>query len=133
MQIHNRKELKSNRKNLRSNLTPAEARLWKFLQNRQLDNRKFRRQHSIGNYIVDFYCSEEKLAIELDGSIHFNPVNEVYDLSRDKFIESLNIKVIRFSNEDVFKKINILLDEIRGHFSKITTPTPPRIGGDFES
>ena len=116
MQVHNRQELKENRRNLRANLTPAEIRLWKCLQNKQLDGRKFRRQHSVGNYIVDFYCPEERIAIELDGNVHFNPVNEQYDRQRDENIESLGIKVVRFSNSDVFERIDNVLNEIRGHF-----------------
>ena len=65
--IHNKIELKPYRKALRKDLTPAEAFLWKYLQNRKLEGRKFRRQHSVGNYIADFYCSSERLVIELDG------------------------------------------------------------------
>jgi len=116
MQTHNRQELKDNRKNLRSNLTPAEIRLWKCLQNKKLDGKKFRRQHSIGNYIVDFYCPEQRLVIELDGNIHFNPVNEQYDLERDKYIKSLGIEVLRFTNSEVFEKIEFVLNEIKGCF-----------------
>jgi len=116
MQIHNKQELRENRRNLRSNLTPAEIRLWKCLQNKQLDGRKFRRQHSIGNYIVDFYCPEEKIAIELDGDVHFNPVNEKYDIQRDDYIKSLGIKVIRFRNCEVFENIDNILNVIRGCF-----------------
>lgn len=117
MQTHNRQELKDNRRNLRSNLTPAEIRLWKCLQNKNLDGRKFRRQHSIGNYIVDFYCPEHRLVIELDGDVHFNPVNEQYDLIRDDYIKSLGIVVLRFKNGDVFEKIDNVLNEIRAHFN----------------
>ena len=112
MQTHNRHALKENRRNLRSNLTPAEIRLWKCLQNKQLDGLKFRRQHSIGSYIVDFYCPEERIAIELDGEVHFNSVNEQYDLQRDEYIKSLGIKVMRFKNSDVFEKIDNVLNEI---------------------
>ncbi|MBT8319810.1 MAG: DUF559 domain-containing protein, partial [Gramella sp.] len=70
--IHNKKYLERFRKKLRKSLTPAEATLWKHLQNRKLKGRKFRRQHSIVNYIIDFYCPEERLAIELDGQGHYN-------------------------------------------------------------
>lgn len=73
--LHNRKHLKDFRKELRNNSTKAESRLWKVLRKRQLEGRKFRRQHSIGNYIVDFYCPEEKLIVELDGAIHCNSFN----------------------------------------------------------
>ncbi len=69
--IHNRIELKTFRKKLRNHSTSAEAVLWTYLKHRQLDGRKFRRQYSIGNYIVDFYCAEEQLVIELDGEDHF--------------------------------------------------------------
>ncbi|RPH33920.1 MAG: endonuclease domain-containing protein [Bacteroidales bacterium] len=116
MQTHNRKELKENRRNLRSNLTPAEIRLWKYLQSKQLEGRKFRRQHSIGNYIVDFYCPEERIAIELDGEVHLNPVNEQYDILRDNYIKSLGIKVIRFRNSDIFDRIDNVINEIKGCF-----------------
>ena len=64
--MHNKKELENYRKRLRKNGTSAEAFLWKYLQKRRLGGRKFRRQHSILNFIVDFYCAEEDLVIELD-------------------------------------------------------------------
>jgi very-short-patch-repair endonuclease len=121
--IHNKKELKTLRRELRKNLTPAEARLWKFLQNSQLEGRKFRRQHSIGRYIIDFYCPGEKLAIELEGNVHFNPVNEQYDLARIAFLNSYNIKVVKFENKDVFEKIEIVIELIKSNF-KDTTPCP---------
>src|SRR5215470_7411657 len=63
---HNRPYIQDRRTNLRRRLTPAEATLWKALQSSKLDGRKFRRQHSVGNYILDFYCDSERLAIELD-------------------------------------------------------------------
>lgn len=116
MQTHNRSQLKENRRSLRSNLTPAEIKLWKCLQNKQLEGKKFRRQHSIGNYIVDFYCPEERIAIELDGEVHNNPVNEQFDLERDEYIKSLGIKVIRFKNDDIFERIDNVLNEIRTCF-----------------
>ena len=80
--IHNLKALENNRKQLRNNLTPAEAALWKMLQNSQLEGRKFRRQHSVGNYILDFYCPSERLCIELDGAYHFTEQGESYDQER---------------------------------------------------
>jgi very-short-patch-repair endonuclease len=78
-QINNKKELKLFRKNLRNNSTSAEATLWGYLQNRQLEGRKFRRQHSIENYILDFFCPSEKLAIELDGNDHFTGYGQTHD------------------------------------------------------
>ncbi|HEY6438183.1 MAG TPA: DUF559 domain-containing protein [Ignavibacteriaceae bacterium] len=72
MKTFNRKNLKEKRKHLRNNPTQAEAFLWGYLKNSKLEERKFRRQSSIKNYIVDFYCPEENLVIELDGDFHFD-------------------------------------------------------------
>jgi very-short-patch-repair endonuclease len=71
MQLNNKPILKNYRKGLRNNMTEAEIVLWKYLKGSQLDGKKFRRQHSFGNYILDFYCAPLKLAIELDGASHF--------------------------------------------------------------
>ena len=105
MALHNRKYLKENRQALRSNLTPAEAELWSYLKDGQLSGRKFRRQHSIGNYILDFYCPSEKVAIELDGQVHQHIVAEQVDTERDKALQELGVKVIRFENKEVFQNL----------------------------
>jgi len=118
MQIHNRKYLKQFRKDLRNNLTPAEATLWKALQRSQLEGRKFRRQHSVRNYILDFYCPKEKLAVELDGYEHFAEIGDEKDFIRDEYLKSLNIKVLRFENKDVFDNLDGVLDEIKQNFNK---------------
>jgi very-short-patch-repair endonuclease len=112
-QINNRPYLKEKRRELRGRLTPAEAKLWKLIQNGKLEGIKFRRQHSLGNYIVDFYCPKYLLVIELDGQIHFNPVNEEYDIKRTDYINSLGIKVLRFENKEVFEKTEFVLEEIK--------------------
>ena len=80
--LNNHPELKTFRRELRSHLTPAEARMWTYLKNKQLDGRRFRRQHSIGGYILDFYCPSEQLAIELDGKPHFYAEAIEYDRER---------------------------------------------------
>ena len=113
---HNQKHLKKYRKELRNNLTSAEARLWSMLKNKQLEGRKFRRQHSIDNYIVDFYCPEEKLAVELDGQVHDNPVTEKYDNIRDSVLKNYGLKVLRFENKLVFEKPEIIINSILDHF-----------------
>ena len=115
-QINNRKYLTPFRKSLRNNLTPAEAFLWTLLKNSQLDNRKFRRQHSVGNYILDFYCPSERLAIELDGEFHFTPEGIEYDKTRTEYINGLNINVIRFENKLVFENTDWVLMEIKNNF-----------------
>lgn len=120
--IHNQDHLKQTRKDLQNNAITAEATLWGFLQKSQLEGRKFRRQHSIGNYVVDFYCPAEKLVIELDGVAHSHQSGYENDQERTKYLQSLNLRVLRFENEEVFKATESVLDKIKAAF--ITTPGP---------
>ncbi|MET2984359.1 endonuclease domain-containing protein [Aureibaculum conchae] len=113
---HNNKKLLNLRKKLRSNLTPAEVFLWKYLKAKQLDGKKFSRQHSIGNYIVDFYCASEKLIIELDGEVHNNTAAQEYDLKRTNYLNDLGYTVIRFENKFVFDYLPSVLQEIRNNY-----------------
>ncbi len=109
--LHNKKELKVRRQSLRNNATYAEKHLWKFLKHSQLAGKKFRRQHSIGNYVVDFFCYEKNLAVELDGHHHLEKEVIEYDKERTKFLESLGVKVIRFENlEVIFDTDRVLRD-----------------------
>jgi len=87
MKTFNRRSLKDKRKNLRNNSTQAETFLWGYLKNSQFEGRKFRRQTSIKNYIVDFYCPQEKLVIELDGDYHFDENVMKEDEKRSKILE----------------------------------------------
>src|SRR3989442_2805216 len=111
-QIHNRKSVKDLHKHLRRSLTPAEATLWKALQGSKLAGKKFRRQHSIRNYVVDFYCPECKLAVELDSEKHFNSMASEYDLRRTEFLGQQNIRVLRFENRAVFEHPEGVLEAI---------------------
>jgi len=115
-QIHNRPELKEDRRALRNHLTPAEATLWRALQRSQLAGRKFRRQHSVGPYVLDFYCPSEKLAVELDGAPHFTEAGYAYDTARTAYLLEQGIRVIRFENEAVFKGLESVLDRIQEEF-----------------
>ena len=115
-QLHNKKSLESFRKTNRNNSTSGEAFLWTLLKNKQLAGRKFRRQHSVGYYILDFYCPAEKLAIELDGAYHFSEEGKKYDEKRIKYLSSVNIRVVRFENEQVFNSPEGVLHEIKKHF-----------------
>lgn len=115
-QLNNLPHLKNFRRKLRNNLTPAEVKFWKVAQNSNLEGRKFRRQHSFGNYILDFYCPSEKLAIELDGKPHFTDSARVYDYERRQFLENYGIKVLRFENRIVFEELEWMLDVIRANF-----------------
>ena len=89
--LHNRPALTSRRRELRAQLTPAEARLWLHLQRGQLAERKFRRQHSIGKYIVDFYCPREKLIVELDGAAHDHDAAWLHDEQRTQYFVSVGL------------------------------------------
>jgi very-short-patch-repair endonuclease len=111
------KPLKSIRQKLRNNATPAERLLWQYLKKSQLNNKKFIRQYSLGNYIYDFYCAKEKLLIELDGeAIHADIKVNIKDIEKELYAINLGMKVLRFSNRDVFNNLNEVLEEIQSHF-----------------
>lgn len=116
MLVNNLPTLRTFRKSLRNNLTPAEARLWTLLKGSQLAGRKFRRQHSIANYILDFYCPSERLAVELDGAVHDSVEAQEYDRERDMFLEQFGVKVLRFENRLVFQQTERVLMEIQRNF-----------------
>ena len=107
--VHNLKEYRGLRKKLRKDMTEAEHKLWMYLRGNQTGY-KFRRQASIGKYIVDFYCPIKKLVIELDGSQHME--NEEYDKMRTKYLNSLKIKIVRFWNNDVLENIEGVMEKI---------------------
>ncbi len=109
--IHNIKELGERRKELRKRATPYEDLLWKKFRDNQLGV-KFKRQHSIGGYILDFYCSEKKLIIELDGEIHNTKEAREYDQVRDKFFTDLGYQTIRFKNSEVENDIAEVVSEV---------------------
>lgn len=115
--INNKPELKNYRKQLRNNSTSAEAALWTYLQRSQLENRKFRRQHSLGNFIADFYCPSEKLVVELDGEDHFWEPGIEKDRIKESYLKSLGIKVLRFENKWVFEDITWVLEQIKAAFN----------------
>jgi len=97
-------------------MTPAEARLWTYLQSKRIEGRKFRRQHSVGPYILDFYCPAEKLSIELDGESHAGPIAAARDAERSSFLKQLGIRVLRFENRLVFDMPEALIQRIREAF-----------------
>lgn len=109
---YNHKHLKELRRTLRNNGTAAEAILWKGLKNRQIHGLRFRRQFSIDNYIVDFYCVSKKVAIELDGNQHFSAKGVENDEVRTKHLNSLGITVLRFHNQDIYQNEAAVLDLI---------------------
>ena len=112
MGIYNDKILESRRRDLRVKQTEAEKILWQKLRNRQINGFKFFRQCSIGKYIADFYCSELRLVIELDGSHHYEENVFEYDKIREEFMKSLDIQTIRFNNLDVFKSLDEVMERV---------------------
>ena len=95
---------------MRSNATDAESLMWQLLRNKRFMNLKFRRQHVIAPYIVDFYCHELGLVIELDGSQHGTDDAVEYDAERTKFLEALGFKVVRYWNHDVLGNTEVVLE-----------------------
>jgi len=100
---------RQNRQN-RQNLTVSEQTIWSQLRNKQLNDYKFRCQHPIYRYILDFYCHKAYLAIEIDGNIHKERVD--YDSYRDKFLEDIGITTLRFSVEEVMSKNSSVINKI---------------------
>ncbi|MEX0288427.1 MAG: endonuclease domain-containing protein [Flavobacteriaceae bacterium] len=118
--VHTRKQLKERRRKLRKSLTPAEAFLWKQLKAKSLEGKRFTKQHSIKNYIVDFYCAEKKLIVELDGEVHNNSTAMSYDSNRTEVLEDIGYTVLRFENKMVFENLASVLMEIKSNFRKST-------------
>ena len=113
--IHNLKYFRPTRRELRNNLTEEEIILWSVLKNNRFGY-KFRRQHSIGNFIADFFCARKIIIIELDGNQHLD--NKEYDQERTNYFESLEIKVIRFWNFDIRNNLNKVLIQIEDELRK---------------
>jgi very-short-patch-repair endonuclease len=107
------------RKFLRNHATKAERILWRYLKNSQLENTKFRRQYSIDQFVIDFYCPDIKLAIELDGSSHFSKDQFPYDIEREKYIKSFGIKIQRFTNEEIYTKLDLVLIQIANKINEL--------------
>lgn len=97
---------------MRTNATDAEYLMWQILRNKQFMNLKFRRQHVIKPYIVDLYCYEIGLVIELDGSQHGLDDAIEYDVERTKFLEALGLKVVRYWNHDVLGQTDVMLEDL---------------------
>ncbi len=112
MQVFNRPSTRPKRKNLRKSQTEAETALWQRLRDKEFMEYKFYRQYGIGEYTADFHCPQQRLVIEIDGSQHYTDDGREYDESREKYMNSLGIKTIRFSNLDVLQNIEGVLSEI---------------------
>lgn len=99
-------------KSMRHTATDAENLMWQLIRAKRFMNLKFRRQHVIAPYIVDFYCHELGLVIELDGSQHGTDDAIEYDAERTKFLEALNLKVVRYWNHEVLQNMDVVLEDL---------------------
>ena len=115
MEVHNKKSLLEIRKELRQESTFAEQLLWNEIRNGKLNELKFKRQHSIGNYIVDFYCAAKRLIIELDGGVHDTKEQKEKDKLRDENLREMKFTILRFTNEEVIHKMEIVLTKIKNN------------------
>ena len=112
--INNLQTLKNRRIELRKNPTKSENIIWQYLKNKGIGV-KFRREHSISGYILDFYCIEKNLIIEVDGGVHNTEEAREYDEVRDKFFTDLDFKVLRFSNGEVENNIHNVIAKIKSY------------------
>ena len=111
MRLHYNRKLKQISRELRNNATKEEKVLWSKIKKNQF-NAKFLRQKIIGNYIVDFYCHQANLVIELDGSQHYFEQGLKKDKTRDDYFKSKGLKVLRFSNNEIIKNLDDVLKSI---------------------
>ena len=110
--VYNKNTEKDKRRSLRQDIVKAEKVIWGKIRNRQIEDCKFRRQYSVDKYVIDFYSPILKLAIEIDGESHFEEGAAEYDRERQSYIESLGIKFIRFTNNDVYENLDGVLVRI---------------------
>ena len=108
---------------LRKEQTDAEQLLWQLLRNRQFCGLKFRRQYPMAPYVLDFYCDEERLGIELDGGQHNEPDKKRTDKERTTFLEGKNVKVIRFWNNEVLQETEAVLEQLYNSLESLTPPS----------
>jgi len=116
--LYNDPTTKLNRRRLRKNVTDAEQKLWSILRSRRMAGLKFFRQYSVGPYILDFYCPERRLAIEVDGGQHANVYGQPHDAHRDSYLRELSIRVIRFWNNGVLQNIEGVRERIKEEAQK---------------
>jgi len=114
---------------MRKNPTEAEEKLWNILRKRKMDGFKFKRQEPVARrYIADFYCSEKKFVIELDGKVHLCEDRKELDLERDKIMTGAGLTVLRIRNEDVLENLEYVKNKIRNILNYLNSPSPDASG-----
>ncbi|MEH1941903.1 MAG: endonuclease domain-containing protein [Nostoc sp.] len=123
--LYNQTSERQKRQTLRNNMPPSEKIVWAKLRNQQIESCKFRRQYSIDRFVVDFYSSELRLAIEIDGDSHYQDGVPEYDRDRQAFLESKGTSFLRFTNQEVCQDIDGVVDKIREVICRLREVTPP--------
>jgi very-short-patch-repair endonuclease len=121
-ELYNKTSEKAKRRVLRNNMPLAEMIVWEKLKGRQVEGCKFRRQYSISAFVIDFYAPELRLAIELDGDSHFRDGAQDYDYERQMFLESKGTQFLRFTNQQVYEDLEVVLQIITQTVCSIRTP-----------
>ena len=136
-EIFNTKAMKERRQILRRNMTETERILWSKLRRKQIDALRFRRQYSVDTFVLDFYCPEIRLDVEVDGESHDRPAAREYDQDREEQLKSLGIAVLRFTNEEVKSKLDQVVQRIKETAASLKTarekmqpPVVPLCKGD---
>ena len=124
-------KLKPLAQNLRSNMTDAEQLIWSKIRRKQIGDLQFYRQKNIGQYIVDFYCPKGKLIVEIDGGQHYESDGMKKDRERDRYLQQLGFVVLRFSDIEVLKNIDGVVERI--HEQLKSPRLPPKKGGNAEA
>ncbi len=101
------------RRLLRSQMTPAERRLWLRLRAKEFLGLKFRRQHGVGPYIVDFYCPERSIVIEVDGDVHAKELQGLKDRMREEALRNLGLQIFRYTNDEILTNLEGVLEDLR--------------------
>jgi len=104
---------------LRKNMTVAEQMLWQKLRNRQVSGYRFRRQHPVRDVVVDFFCYQAMLFVEIDGKVHDTSYKEERDIERTKILKMLGLRELRFRNEEVINDIENVIRRIEAELSKL--------------
>ena len=108
-------------------MTPAEKLLWTKLRSKQCHLFKFRRQHAIGPFIVDFFCPEQSLVVEIDGDVHAEKAQQIKDRQRERHLRSLGLQVIRYTNDEVLNNLNGVLEHLLSVLSSSSTSPCPSL------
>jgi very-short-patch-repair endonuclease len=123
--LYNKSSEKSKRQALRNNMPLAEKIIWAKFRNQQIESCKFRRQYSIDAFVVDFYTPELKLAIEIDGDSHYQDGIPEYDRERQLFLESKDTKILRFTNQEIYQELDMVVERISEVICGMREITPP--------